>query len=186
VIVIGLSGLAGSGKDTVADHLVHHYGFLKLAFAQPLKDALTALFGITAQAMDDRQQKEAVIDWIGKSPRQLLQTLGTEWGRHQVADDIWTRIMQHRIKQIERNAPYSGIKGIVISDVRFENEAAWVRQRGWLVHIVRPATIENGMVASSHASERGIKIKRHEDVILNDQGLVELRQQVDAVIGYHL
>jgi len=186
MIVIGLSGLAGSGKDTVADQLVNHHSFVKLAFAQPLKDAMTTLFGIAQQAMDDRQQKEAVIDWIGKSPRQLLQTLGTEWGRRHVADDIWTRIMQRRIEQIECNSRQTGINGIVISDVRFENEAAWVRKRGWLVHIIRPATAGNGMTASSHASERGIEIKRHEDVILNDQGLSELRKQVDVVIGCDL
>lgn len=178
--IIGLTGRAGSGKDTISDHLVFTYGFIKVSLAEPLRYGIAAMFGISSEEMAGRESKEAVIDWIGKSPRQLLQTLGTEWGRNQVADDIWLRVAGRRIDMIQQNARYTGAKGVVVSDIRFANEAAWLRGIGTLAHVIRAETCLQGDTAS-HASETGVTMEASDWVINNQSGLVDLYRQVDLM-----
>ena len=79
--LIGLTGRAGCGKDTIASFLCEAHGFVQIALADPLRDGLKAMLGVTDEQLHRRDLKEAPIDWIGRSPRELLQTLGTEWGR---------------------------------------------------------------------------------------------------------
>lgn len=55
--IIGLTGLAGVGKDTVADLLVTHCGFRKLAFADALRGELAASFGIDLRLLTDPATK---------------------------------------------------------------------------------------------------------------------------------
>ena len=79
-MLIGITGPAFSGKDTIANHLCLTHGYFTCeAFADPLRDGLSALFGLFPHHFDAKH-KETVIEWIGKSPRELLQTLGTQWG----------------------------------------------------------------------------------------------------------
>ena len=87
--LIGLTGPAGCGKDTIANFLMETHGFVQIALADPLRDGLKAMLGVTDEQLHRRDLKEAPIDWIGRSPRELLQTLGTEWGREHVAADLW-------------------------------------------------------------------------------------------------
>jgi hypothetical protein len=143
--LVGITGRAGAGKDTLADFLVERCGYVKYSLATPLKLALNAAFGFTPEQWEDRAWKEQVIDWIGKSPRQLAQTLGTEWGRTHVAADIWLRCADRFIEQADRP--------VVIADVRFANEAVLIhRHGGRLVKVSRPGV--DGVAA--HASENGV------------------------------
>jgi len=174
--LVGLTGKAGVGKDTLADYLVARHGFAKLSLAAPLKEAINGLFGFTPEQWDDREWKERVIDWIGKSPRQLAQTIGTEWGRECIAEDIWLRIAQRRIEQLLAE----GYKGVVISDVRFDNEASFVRRLGGLVcAIVRDAVDD----VSPHASERGVHIALIHHWIVNTGSREGLFASGDAVLS---
>ena len=59
-ILIGLSGKKGSGKDTVAEFLIKHHNFTRIAFADPIKDIGTAVFGWTHEQMNDRELKEKI------------------------------------------------------------------------------------------------------------------------------
>jgi len=128
--VIAIAGPAGSGKDTLAKFLLARFGGYRYSFADPLRAMLRAGFGIDMDDPNWQARKEDVIEVLGKSPRQLLQTLGTEWGRTHVREDVWLVLAAARLRQ-------QGY-GMVIADLRFENEAAWVRQRGQLIHITRP------------------------------------------------
>lgn len=179
--LIGLAGLARVGKDTAAGHLVRRYGFGSYAFASPIKRALCTMFGLTAAQLDG-DQKEVEIDWLGKSPRQLMQTLGTEWGRGLVVSDVWTRACAHSIAvDIEAAARRSllGWSGGVVSDVRFENEARWIREQGGVVlHIVRT----DADTVASHASEAGV-FAAYDDVVVDNNGsLASLFMQLDDVV----
>lgn len=169
--LIGLVGKARVGKDTVAGHILDNYGLMQYAFADPLKDMLEAVFGDKFRGGD----REQVIDWLGKSPRQLMQTLGTEWGRDCVHPDLWVLFAEQEwLKAQARKAP-----GLVISDVRFDNEAAWIHGAGGLLlEIVRP---EAGQVAD-HLSERALTLEVPRTVIINDGTLDELFEQVDEVV----
>lgn len=154
--LIGLTGRAGSGKDTVAQFLCETQGFVQIALADPLRAGLKAMLHLTDAELCDRALKERPLDWLGRSPRALLQTLGTEWGRHQVAPDLWLRVAARRIAAIRASKPCLHIAGVVVSDIRFDNEAEWLRaQGGELWQIVRPGAGLDGATAT-HPSEHGV------------------------------
>src|SRR5687768_3384285 len=117
--IIGITGRAGSGKDTVADYLVERHGFVKIAFADPIKQMLRQL-GVDCT---DRSSKEQPHPIYGKSPRQMAQYLGTEWMRNLIHPNGWVLAAQARVKTITHLTSLEevpSVHGIVISDVRFE------------------------------------------------------------------
>ena len=174
--LIGLTGPAGAGKDTVAATLAREYDFVRMSFASPIKDALVSMFGLD-RAVFSGAAKEAPIDWLGKSPRQLMQTLGTEWGRGLVRDDVWIRHAERRL------AYHLAISGrIVITDVRFDNEAAWLRRRGGHVwHVVRTDRAR----VNPHTSEAGVQFDAEagDDLIDNNHGLDHLADAIRDAVG---
>jgi dephospho-CoA kinase len=174
MIIIGISGRAGVGKDTVAKFLCETHGFVQIAFADPLRAGLKAMFGLTDDHFEDRTLKQTRIDWIGRSPRELMQTLGTEWGRHIVNPEIWQRTAARRIRQILAADPCQHVAGVVLSDIRFDNEAEFVRDFGGQVwHIWRPHHSE----ASGHTSELGVRLRETDRLIINDQTIEVLTER---------
>ena len=176
MLLIGLTGKAFAGKDLVAMHLLRQHGFFKMAFADPLREGLKTMLGLGEWNFTPAG-KESTIEWIGKSPRELEQTLGTEWGRDQVNVEIWCRLMHRRIRA--RKAAGMGL--IVISDVRFLDEARFIHSHGGHIwRIVRPGaeTTEH----SDHPSEQdGLRIVE-DAAILNDGTIEELKEQVDEAV----
>lgn len=148
-ILVGLSGPAGCGKDTIAKLMV---GYTPYALALPIKRALNSMYGWTMEMWDDRDWKERTIDWIGKSPRQMAQTLGTEWGRQHVCEDLWLRIGMQRWAGVRRSLS----PRMVITDVRFDNEAQAIVEAGGTVWRVERENIEE---IAGHVSERGVNTK---------------------------
>jgi hypothetical protein len=139
--LIGVCGLIGSGKDTIAGTLVG-IGWTRYSMAKPLKDMTAALFnwprdmveGDTAESRAWREQRD---DWWSErlareiTPRSVLQYMGTEVMRQNFHDDIWVACME---KFYAENGPH-----IVISDVRFPNEIAAIRRLGGEIwHVYRP------------------------------------------------
>lgn len=181
MILIGLAGPAGCGKDTAADYLCDRHGFVSYSFAQPLKSMLAAMLGLSDQELAEqyltREKKEQPIPALGKSPRELLQTLGTEWGRLTIDTNLWLNIAQIRLGSMQDQFPHA--RGIVISDVRFCNEANWIRYcRGTVVHVDRQAAIP----VRAHISERGPD-RMASDAILDNSGtLNSLYLRLDALV----
>jgi hypothetical protein len=175
--IIGLTGYAGSGKDTVRG-ILEDAGFIGLAFADPIRTMLRELLtsnGIGDCYMDDRVLKESVIPELGVSYRHMAQTLGTEWGRA-LHGDFWLNIAG---AYIDDQANEQGESHFVISDVRFRNEAQWVRDRGGMVwHIDR---IDAAPVRD-HVSESEIDRIAYDNVIFNNGTFDELKDQVERVI----
>lgn len=170
-MIIGLTGPAGVGKDTVADYLVEKHGFKKLSWAAPLKAGLAAM-GFPEPL--DRADKEKVIDGFDFSWRRAAQTLGTEWGRALDAD-IWIKLVGRII------AMHPG-QDFVISDVRFQNEAELVRSKGghvWSLH-GRQADLGD---AAGHKSEAGLPDALVDTYLVNDSSVAELFTLVDWVIS---
>ncbi len=181
MILIGLAGRAGSGKTTVANYLYDRHRFCPLAFANPIKHALMMMFDMTLHQLDGNT-KEETIDWLGRSPRYLMQTLGTEWGREMVHEDLWLMLATRNLQSCKKNwievfrcKPFMA----VYSDVRFENEAAWIRDRGGVVaHVVR----DTGR-SSEHASEAGVELIDGDWRIDNDGSLDDLHGLIDSMIA---
>lgn len=175
-MLIGIAGQARSGKDTVGSRLVDDYGLQRLAFADPLKDMVAAMLGV-ARADLDRFPKEMPLPLVGMSPRALFQTLGTEWGRDLVHRDLWVRLAQRQWQLAQRD---DGFAGMVITDVRMENEAAWIRDEGGVVIHVERAQRET---VREHISEVPLAIDFKRDYRLrNDGTLDELYRRVDDLM----
>lgn len=177
--LIGLTGPAGSGKDTVADYLRDRHGFAVMSFAHPVYLGVSAAFGIPIEQLQDRDFKEEEIPWIGKSPRQLLQLFGTEFGRDLVAKDIWLRVAKSKLDEISYICDQASVPcRVVISDVRFDNEAEWVRNLGGVIwHIHRPGV----QPVAAHVSEAGVSFEAGDERLVNDV-LAETYRRVDGLL----
>lgn len=182
MILIGLTGKARSGKDTVADYLAEHYRFKTTAFAKPIKDGCKAMFGLTDEHVYG-DLKEVVIPEYGCSPRQMLQWCGTEFGREMVHPDIWLMQVRHQWEAMRETAAETFHSGLVVTDVRFENEAELIRKLGgFVVHVERP----DAQTIASHSSESGVRWSSLDGYILNESTLDALYAQVDNMACKYL
>lgn len=161
-MIFGLVGKKGSGKDTVAHFLAKRYCVERTAFAAPLKEAAQVIFGLSDRQVNGTiEDKETVDPRWGLTPREIMQRLGTEVGRG-ICEDVWVRRCRQRIEESARPRFVGGVdlsggerrgtKHWAITDVRFPNEAAMVRDLGGVIVLVR-RPVDPG-VGSAHASER--------------------------------
>jgi hypothetical protein len=142
-MIIGLTGKKGCGKSTVGRIIAEEWGYGIKSFATPIKLMLSAM-GLSDDELYNPEKKEEIIPEFGKSPRELMQLLGTEFGRTLVSQNIWVASLE---KHLEQGQSY------VIDDVRFPNEAAMIRANGGIVvRIVRGLDDE----VPEHISEAGI------------------------------
>lgn len=173
-MIIGICGAAGAGKGAVADVLSLR-GYAVISFADPLYDAVSAITGLSVGDLKDRTRKEAALGWISCSPRRLLQTLGTEWGREMIHPEIWV------MSAMQRMLPGGDY---AIPDVRFANEAEAIHARGGVVwRVVRPGYTVLSGDAARHASEGGVPDRYIDAEIVNSGGLDGLAAVVDAAMA---
>jgi hypothetical protein len=168
-MIIGLCGKKQCGKSTTACGLVAG-GFVELSFAGPLKAACAAIFGFTDEQLNGALKEVPDAKW-GVSPRQVMQRFGTDLMRKysnlvvpiKDPEDIWLTVMAKRIASLPDGT------NVVISDVRFENEAAFVRKLGgFIIKIDRPDLVASDV----HASEA---LEFDADmVIVNDGSIADL------------
>lgn len=160
--LIGITGKAGAGKDSLADAMVKEFGAVKYSFALPLKQGLNAMLDWSMAQWDDRVWKETVIDWLGKSPRQFAQTLGTEWGRELINPALWVLLAMERYR---KHCASGSTAPFVIADMRFDNEAkAILALGGTVLRIVRPGID----AVNAHVSEAGVRDDLISYTLVND------------------
>ncbi len=148
--VIGLTGVAGCGKDTAADTLREKHRFLKLSFAEPIYDMISIATRAPVDVLKTRAGKEVALDRVGASPRLMMQKLGTEWGREMISPELWIKNLDSRLSDIDSRV---GILGLVISDVRFQNEVEYIHELGG--EVWRIDRFDNShAIPSNHASEK--------------------------------
>lgn len=141
-MIIAISGLIGSGKDTVADYLVNLHEFRRESFAGNLKNAMCEIFGwdremLEGRSKSSREWREQVDEWWAKrlniphlTPRWILQHVGTDVIRGQFHDDMWLASLENKLRKTDDD--------IVISDVRFKNEVKMLKSLGAVcVQVVR-------------------------------------------------
>lgn len=165
-VIIGIAGKKLAGKSTVARYLRTRHGFTDKAAADPMYDALGTMFGqdFRSDYWQANKDTEPVPGAGGKTLRQLLQTLGTEWGREMVHEDLWVGLLDTRIRDYAKRWNPTGPARIVIQDVRLYHEVCWVKRHGVLVHVSNPRT----EVYDPHSSEKGVDPELASFRLLND------------------
>ena len=133
-MILGVTGLIGSGKDTIADYLVTEHGFKRISFAASLKDAVAAVFNWDREMLEgttkqSRKWREKVDIWWAErlempnlTPRWVLQYWGTDVFRNHFHTDIWVASVENKLRQTVDN--------VVITDCRFSNEVNAIKEAG--------------------------------------------------------
>ena len=167
--MIGLNGKARAGKSTTAKLLLDRgYADYEYAFAQPVKAMCKALGIDPDDPYWEANKTKPIPLFGGRSYRQIMQNLGTEWGRQFLGEDVWVRFAD----QIQKTMPD---QTMLISDVRYDNEAAFVKSNGGLIiEIQSPISQE----VHSHRSEAGIDARFIDFTVINDGTL----EQLDLVL----
>lgn len=170
--VIGLTGAAGSGKDSVAEIICEQYRFIRLGFADPIYEMESIITRTPVHILQKRESKEVVLERLGVTRRKLKQTLGTEWGRILINENIWVNHLDDELKSIESCL---GLNGLVISDVRFQNEVDFVHSLGGEVwRVGRP---NNPYVTGGQHESEKFEFEV-DDVVINDGTLAKLEVAV--------
>jgi hypothetical protein len=171
--LIALSGYAKSGKDTIADTLVN-YGYVKVAFADSLKDAIASIYGLDRLLLDDWDYKNSPhLRLGGQTPRVALQYLGQSL--RDFYANTWVDNTMCRVYKLLQQG-----QQVVISDVRYLNEAnACLEWGAALVSVVRPS-LNLADATYSHQSEAYIEDIRQMAyyVVDNSSSLDELKRRV--------
>jgi uridine kinase len=184
--LIGLCGYKMSGKSTVAK-MLSDKGFLELTFAGPLKRACQEIYSLSDEQLYTEKKEEIDPHWQ-VTPREIMQRFGTDVMRNNASviipdmksEDIWIEVMNRKVNKLVQSGE---VNKIVVSDVRFPNEASWIRQRGGTLIKVQRYGMRGG---DTHESEQ---IAFEPDHVLDNTGKLEWTQSnLDSILWnmYHL
>jgi hypothetical protein len=208
--VIGITGLAGHGKTTVANMIAESYGYQEYALASPIKNTINNMFGWDDRhsngVMKEEEQYTRVVhlsslpiflwqcfpeedldvslarDFVAVfskyqtydlhgvlqykiSPRKAYQLFGTEFGRNCIDDEVWLDMIPEG--------------RVVVSDVRFDNEAEYiVRNGGRIIKVVANRATTK---ANDHVSEKGVDLSYISATIENTGTMEQLKEKVETV-----
>lgn len=189
-IIIGLTGHKQVGKDTIADYLCRTFGFKKLAFANPLKNAAREVFGFSdAQLYGD--QKEVIDPFWNVTPREVLQVVGTDLFRltlpqfiPQIGNQIWTRTLERQLQQERLQNPR---QSFVVTDVRYPNEAEVVHRFGGILMRVERPDLTSGLTLggqsfAAHLSETAMNNEPSDLLIRNNGSIDQLFVNVNFIV----
>ena len=207
-MIVGITGLIGSGKDTAADYLCTFHGYKRMSFAGTLKDAVAAVFDWNRELLEgstkhSREWREQVDEWWSNrlgipnlTPRWVLQRWGTEVCRQGFHNDIWVASVENKLRNTKED--------IVITDCRFPNELTAIKGAGgitmrchrgenpeWYSYAELYNTIENAgqrelcmaklNYYNVHASEYSSVGLTYDYHLNNNKTITELHQQIESI-----
>ena len=137
-MILTICGFKGSGKDTIGDYLIQHHGFKRFHFGSAVKDVCSIIFGwsrhlLEGDSIESRKFRETEDKWWSDklgfklTPRIAFQKIGTDVFRNNFHQDIWTLIIEKKIREFQKIHKTSNI---VITDCRFKNELQMLRSYG--------------------------------------------------------
>jgi hypothetical protein len=167
-MIIGLTGYAQAGKDSVANILVEHYGYTRVAFADPIRELL---YQTNPAVKDGGYRVQGVVDGYGwdvaktafPEVRNMLQSLGVG-ARKTFGDMFW---VQQALRQVNSEGNF------VIADVRYPNEAKAIRDydNSQIWRIKRSGVIP----VNAHASETAMDGEKVDQIFVNNGTLDDLK-----------
>ena len=176
--IVGLTGYARSGKDTVAGILVNEYGFTRVAFADKIKELLWHVNPLL-ETFYDLQSSVDEIGWEESKKdsevRRLLQDLGVG-ARRVLGEDVWVITALREMDDTDQK--------YVVTDVRFENEAVMIKQLGGQLWRVKRPGVE---AVNNHISESNMDFYKVDQILHNGGTIEELellvQQRMDALLA---
>lgn len=172
--IIGIAGPAGAGKDTARAVLAESFNVTGMAFADPMRAMLGTLLDechIGEEWMTARELKEQPLPGLGFSYREAAQLLGTEWGRALTpGGDLWLRVAALRVLDVLDVRGHDHV--FCFSDVRFDNEAQWIKDHGGVVWRIERTGLQS---VRAHASENGVSDDLIDATLVNSDGLMDFQ-----------
>lgn len=176
-MLIGLCGFARSGKSVAASILQERHGFSELSFASPIREFIRGLLMVDMPTFETIKDKPHPL-LSGKSPRFAMQTLGTEWGRHGISSTLWVDVCIQKARALMDSGTY-----VVVSDVRFDNEARAIRDAGGIIIRLHRSDIPR-ILEATHESESGITDTLVDIELHNNQDIQELHHKLQSILMF--
>ena len=189
-MIVGLTGKKQHGKDTTGAILVNEHGFVRVSFADALKQSAAALFGVPVETWDAlKNRPDAIVtlnvgayvggDVLAKlTVREFVQRYGTEAHRDVFGGDFWVNVVRDKVADLVKQD-----ESVVITDVRFAEEAALVvKMGGKVINVYRPQVVDDG---DGHASEQ---LPEFDTTLWNGGDMDDLRKAIRFDIlgeGHH-
>jgi hypothetical protein len=168
-VLIGIAGQKYAGKDTAAKGIMYAPGWQSESFAAPIRQAACALFDIDLDTLNQIKH-EAREELGGKSLRDFMQLMGTEFGRNMIDPGMWLQCLRTRIQDHKK---------VIVTDVRFPNEVDFIHSLGGIViEIQRPSIQRN----DAHASETPLPREMVDFVVMNDSTVDVLQKRVRELV----
>lgn len=186
MVVIGISGKKGSGKDTIADILVKEHNFYKFSFADHVKEVCKVLFNFSHDQMYNHTLKDIIDEKIGISPREAMQKIGTEFGQCDIHKYFPNLRCDHKTFWLDSfdkiyNRGLDKPQNIVISDVRFPHEISYLRKYGcifWNVQRNIQEDSKNDDYLLQHVSENSLSdVDIKFDLIIDNNSDITVLQE---------
>ena len=177
--IVLLSGWAGSGKDSAANLLVEEMNFIRLAFADLLKEDVSEKSGIPLSAFHDPAEKDKPIQGLHKvTPRQLL--LAHALVVRAADPDIYSRGVATIVQSCNHGR-------FIVSDWRYKREYDVLHEKlGPNVHIIRGRIQRPGLIVSDDPSEHDLDGETFDFTVTNDGCISDLRDRLKAAVRFHL
>lgn len=175
-MLIGITGKAGSGKDTAGQILADTLGYSTYAFAWPLKRYCMVKFGLTWDQVNTQEGKHQYLKQYGCTVRDILQLEGTEHTKPFWGDDFWVKRLETLIG--------NHVDQAIVTDVRFDAEAKWVRSKGGVVLLVKRDEVDKAS-KDTHASEQGVSPELVNYTVANNGTLADLRLKLEGLFSEH-
>lgn len=183
-MIIGIIGKIGSGKSTGAEFLSQEFGYEEYSISKPLKE-VAKIFGFSHnQVFGTQEQKLEIHPYWGISGRTFLQKVGTDLFRNniknvlpemKIEDSPWLEIF--KLKFIQNPKKY------IVSDVRFEDEAEFIKKMGGI--IIRINRNEKGKEKGKetvHISELEMDKIKEDFSIDNNYSIEEYRERLKILV----
>jgi hypothetical protein len=178
-VLIGVHGKPRAGKDTIAARLVQKHNLLRYGPSVPVKTTTAAMFNFPVENLYDDSKKDTVDPFWNISYREMAQKVGKESSRDIFGEDFWMRHVDLMWQKILTEEVY--YEGMVLADIRYPNEVAWVKKHGGLVVFVTREN-RNYVANETHAAERGLDEALADVIIPNNGTIEELWEKIDYVV----